>query len=221
METDGVVVRDERARPLWRLRCEAPPSTRKAEPVEGAHANVVVGEDEDVAARERLVPPDVVGVHVGVDQETDRLVRHAPHGADQPVREGREQRVDQQHAVVAGEDAHVAAPARARDHVHLPRDGHDLELDARERIALGLAAGGRHQGRGACAREGRGEDAGLPERSVHGDLLGGFTLARAACVAVPPSGPWPSYGEPPAVTSRRVTRSQPLRGPRRPAGGTR
>ena len=116
------------------------------------HPDVVMGQDQDVHPGERLVAADVVRVHVRVDQEADLAVRHTPHRGDQPLGQRREQRINEQHTVRPGEDADVAASARALDHVDLARHGHGRQLDAREPVSLILSSGAdgddRHAERG-------------------------------------------------------------------------
>ena len=98
-------------------------------------------EDQDVPVRQRRVAADVVGVHVGVDQEADLAVGHGPHGGHQPLGERREQRVDQQDAIRTGEYADVPAAAGAHHHVDLTRCGHDGQLDAGEAAGRILLSG--------------------------------------------------------------------------------
>ena len=66
-----------------------------------APAQLVAREDGRAQPGEVRVAADVVGVHVRVDQEADRLVGDAADRGDQLVGERRELRVDQQDAVGA------------------------------------------------------------------------------------------------------------------------
>ena len=109
---------------------------------------------QHVPPGERLVPADVVRVHVRVDQEADVAVRHAPHRVDQPRGQRLEQGIDEQHAVGPGKHTDVAASARPRNHVDLTSRRHDGQLDAREPVGLVLPPGAdgdeHHAERGEC-----------------------------------------------------------------------
>ena len=87
---------------------------------------------------------------------------------DQPLRQRREQGIDEQHAVGPGEDADVAASARPLHHVDLAGHRNDRQLDAREPVSLippAGADGGDHETeRGKC----RDDETGLP---AHGSPI--------------------------------------------------
>ena len=161
VEAHGVVVGHDGPRPGRRWWREAAAPAREAESLEHPDAHVVVGEDQDVGARQRLVAADVVRVHVGVDEEADLAVRDGPHRRDQPLGERREQRVDEEHPVRAREDSDVAAPARPREHVHVAGGGHDGQLDPREPVGRVLL-GGRERDDDAGGRERGRDETGMP-----------------------------------------------------------
>ena len=79
----------------------------------GGHlrAHVLVAEDDRAHLAEVLVPAGVIGVHVGVDEEADRLGRELLDRSDDLVGQRRELVVDEEDAVGAGEDADVPAGA--------------------------------------------------------------------------------------------------------------
>ena len=159
VKAHGVVVGHDRPRARGGPQREASTPARETEPVEGAHPNVVVGEDQHVASGQRLVATDVVRVHVGVDQEADLAVRHGPHGRNQPVGQWSEQGIDEQHAVRTGEQAHVAPAAGALHHVDPARRRNDRQLDADEPVGRILLSGNGNDddaGRGQSGQDAAG-----------------------------------------------------------------
>ena len=86
--------------------------------------------------------PSVWAAGARVDQEANLAGRYAPHRGDQPLGQRREQGIDEQNTVRPGEDADVAATARALHHVDPARHGHGRQLDAGKRVALVRFSGG-------------------------------------------------------------------------------
>ena len=79
MEADLVVVGDDWARPLGRLRDELSALPRKPQAFEHAKAHVVVRENQHAASAEGFVAADVIRVDMRIEQKPNLAIRDLPH----------------------------------------------------------------------------------------------------------------------------------------------
>ena len=96
-----------------------------------------MGEDQHAADGERRVAADVIGVHVGVDEEADLTIRELAHRGNEVLGVRLELRVDEQHTLFADEDADVCEAVGPLDHVHVAGDRHGIELHIKPKLKLG------------------------------------------------------------------------------------
>ena len=85
-------------------------------------------------ARDRLIRPRVIGVHMRVDDQADRFVGDAPNRREQFVSARLEAGVDHQHAFIAG--LHDDVAAIADDHVDLALDVQRSKRPARSVLPI-------------------------------------------------------------------------------------
>ena len=117
--------------------------------VRQAVAQLLARDDDGAHLAEVLVAAGVIAVHVGVDDELDRLRRQALDRGGDLVAERRELRVDHEYAIRA--EQHADRPALAVERVELVGDLVGLDLDLAEvRRALGVRRRGAHH---QCSQE--------------------------------------------------------------------
>ena len=95
-------------------------------------------EDQDAKLRQILVAADMVDVDMRVDEKADIAIGDLSDSRHDLVGQRREQGVDEQHALGAGQHPDVGDAIRALDHVHLTCNRLNRQLDPVELPGLSL-----------------------------------------------------------------------------------
>ena len=148
MEGHGVVESEERAGPFRGCGRDSPTPSGSPEPFQHPQPNVVVGDERRSHVGQSFIPPLVVDVDVGIDDEPNLLIGDLSNPLDDALGQSWDLVVHEENSLGARQNADVAPSGRGLEHVDLSLnrdDDHFHTLDSLGRGGRGVGHNGEQE----------------------------------------------------------------------------